>query len=252
MKTIRRMLQLCLCVFFAALLMAELILFSHTDMYVHVCRRWRSASAAAQVGEIVLFGRYEQDDDLSNGPEDIEWIVLDKRDGKLLLMTKSVLVKGLWVSSTWEESKARQILNQRFYYAAFLPDERNQILMTINYTEDTVGADEKRATEDKIFLLSKVEVERYLLNDESRVGYGTRYADDFGWYDWFDDRLWPFANLLKWSVQDYQDRWWLRTPGKAPGYIACVDENGEINADGESSTSGAGLRCALWLDCSGG
>lgn len=41
----------------------------------------------------VFFGKYEQDGDLSNGPEDIEWIVLDidKKNNEALLLSKYVI-----------------------------------------------------------------------------------------------------------------------------------------------------------------
>ena len=34
------------------------------------------------IGDILTFGRYEQDDNEENGPEEIEWIVLDAKDGR--------------------------------------------------------------------------------------------------------------------------------------------------------------------------
>ena len=43
------------------------------------------AEASLSVGDIVLFGRYEQDNDPADGPEEIEWIVLDIRDGSVKL-----------------------------------------------------------------------------------------------------------------------------------------------------------------------
>ena len=49
------------------------------------------AESFRTVGNIVAFGRYEQDNDLTNGPEPIEWIVLDVVDGektKALLLSK--------------------------------------------------------------------------------------------------------------------------------------------------------------------
>ena len=36
------------------------------------------------VGDVVFFGSYEQNNDLSDGKEDIEWCVLAKEDGKML------------------------------------------------------------------------------------------------------------------------------------------------------------------------
>ena len=38
-------------------------------------------------GDTVVFGRYEQDNNMENGPEPIEWIVLNVDDGKALLLT---------------------------------------------------------------------------------------------------------------------------------------------------------------------
>ena len=34
------------------------------------------------IGSIVTFGRCEQDGNEENGPEEIEWIVLDAKDGR--------------------------------------------------------------------------------------------------------------------------------------------------------------------------
>ena len=47
-------------------------------------------SAFQTINNIVTFGHYEQDNDLSNGPEEIEWIVLDfdEKDHKALLISR--------------------------------------------------------------------------------------------------------------------------------------------------------------------
>ena len=45
----------------------------------------------ASIGDYVTFGMYEQDNDKSNGAEAIEWQVLDKKDGKVLLLSKYAL-----------------------------------------------------------------------------------------------------------------------------------------------------------------
>ena len=43
------------------------------------------------IGDIVTFGTYEQDNDSSNGQESIEWQVVDISDGKALLVSRYVL-----------------------------------------------------------------------------------------------------------------------------------------------------------------
>lgn len=50
----------------------------------------------AKVGDTVRFGSYEQDNDVSNGTEAIEWFVLDKQDGKFLLLSKKALGAKLY------------------------------------------------------------------------------------------------------------------------------------------------------------
>ena len=42
------------------------------------------------IGEYVTFGSYEQDDDFDNGPEPIEWMVLDHQDGRTLLLARDM------------------------------------------------------------------------------------------------------------------------------------------------------------------
>ena len=45
------------------------------------------------VGDVLAFGHYEQDNNPDNGPEPIEWIVLDVQDGKALLLSRYGLVR---------------------------------------------------------------------------------------------------------------------------------------------------------------
>ena len=49
-------------------------------------------AADVKVGDYIKFGAYEQDNNTSNGKEDIEWLVLEVKDGKAAAdMTKCVL-----------------------------------------------------------------------------------------------------------------------------------------------------------------
>ena len=47
----------------------------------------------AEKYESIKFGKYEQDNSLDNGKEDIEWIVLEKNENKFLLISKYILDK---------------------------------------------------------------------------------------------------------------------------------------------------------------
>ena len=62
---------------------------------------------AAEKGDTVTFGRFEQDNTPGNGPEPIDWIVLDKVDSKLLLLSSVCLARKAYNAEsfapvTWE------------------------------------------------------------------------------------------------------------------------------------------------------
>ena len=42
-------------------------------------------------GDCVIFGHYEQDNNTSNGKEDIEWLVLEKEADRMLVISRYVL-----------------------------------------------------------------------------------------------------------------------------------------------------------------
>ena len=77
-------------------------------------------------GNIVSFGTYEQDNDISNGPEDIEWLVLTRENNRILVISKYVLDCNLkdspydnvniWGNAayTWEQNRFRAWLNDIF------------------------------------------------------------------------------------------------------------------------------------------
>lgn len=67
--------------------------------------------ADAAVGDIVTFGSYEQDNDLENGMEPVEWYVLDKEDGEATLMSVYLLdwqsYNEDFIDMTWEDCTLR-------------------------------------------------------------------------------------------------------------------------------------------------
>ena len=85
-------------------------------------------SEAVAVGENVTFGRYEQDNNSSNGTEGIEWTVLDVQGEKALLLSKYGLNCKTYYKSqspvTWETSDLRAWLNGEFYNKAFTAAEK--------------------------------------------------------------------------------------------------------------------------------
>ena len=78
------------------------------------------------VGDEFTLGTYEQDNNLDNGAEDIEWIVLEKTgDNEYLCISKYVLdaqffgKDNLEIRNRWSTSYLREWLNNSFYNTAF-------------------------------------------------------------------------------------------------------------------------------------
>ena len=67
----------------------------------------RDALTNASIGDIVVFGTYEQDGNRTNGSEWIEWLVLDKEEDRILVISKYGLSSQAYnasanpISSTW-------------------------------------------------------------------------------------------------------------------------------------------------------
>lgn len=122
-------------------------------------------SSSVETGVIIIFGGYEQDNDLSNGKEPIAWRVLAIVNGKALLLAEKILdcrpynTKDSGV--TWETCTLRAWLNNDFFNDAFNSGEKAKILATRVVNEnspeyyDTDGGND---TDDKVFLLSYSEV----------------------------------------------------------------------------------------------
>ena len=97
-------------------------------------------------GSEVTFGSYEQDDNLENGKEPVEWIIIDRNESSVMLISKKIIdVKAFnedRFNATWETSSLRKWLNGEFYNNAFNVYEKQTI------TETRVIPD-KKATKDE-------------------------------------------------------------------------------------------------------
>ncbi len=210
--------------------------------------------------DIIIFGNYEQDNDLDNGPEPIEWIVLDVQDGKALLLSRY----GLYAKSyntklaivTWETCTLRAWLNSDFLNQAFNAEEQSAILTTT--VDNSAGqcysgwsTDGGNNTQDKIFLLSYKEADRYLgvkywedddgNNTKSRVS-PTYYAIQNGaWVS--DSQRTSDSKPIGW--------WWLRSPGSPRNRAAIVIDDGSLHLNSVLSVHGV-VRPALWIDLNSG
>lgn len=92
-----------------------------------------------KVGSIIKFGHYEQDNNLQNGKEPIEWEVLAENNGSYLLISRYILdnqpYNDLYTDSNgnysggsaWEDSYLYDWLNTNFYSESFNKKEMKRI-----------------------------------------------------------------------------------------------------------------------------
>ena len=209
----------------------------------------KSSGGAYDVGDVITMGKFEQDNDLSNGPEDIEWIVLDsKSNGDTLVISKDALEglpynKIFQVTITWEECSLREWLNTDFYGEVFTDEEKAQILVSqvTNPKNDATGTEGGNDTEDKVFLLSLDEVNTYFDSDESRICHPSAYAKGKG------------LEAGEKTVMEGNCRWWLRSPGLTGSDAARIFEDGSVNEDGGGidRENNTGVRPVMWINEAG-
>lgn len=126
------------------------------------------------------FGRWPQN---GTKPEPLEWIILDDTGEEMLLLCKcGIATKGFvfdfydesyeYRKCLWEYSDLRRWLHEEFYSIAFDKYQKALILPTEIKTmcNDTESLD---VYENKVFLLSKEQVELYLTTPELRKGNRT-------------------------------------------------------------------------------
>lgn len=178
-----------------------------------------------RVGDTVELGKYP-----GESMDGLEWDVLDIVDGRaFMIASKSIDIRVFSVlanASKWADSGLRKWLNDEFLYAAFSDIERSAIA--------TVCSDEQDpAIQDKVFCLSKGEVEKYYPKDVLRRAKATEYA-----------------SAKREGACDAYVSWWLRTSGKYDdSFTMVVTEDGVLFKLGLlASCAGVGVRPAVWIN----
>ena len=181
-----------------------------------------------------VFGSYEQDGDLSNGPEPIEWLILDENDNGTLLLSRYVLDCVQYnpirkTEVTWETCSLRSWMNNDFYNAAF-DDEEKASINTVTISNPGGPYTDGNNTSDRIFALDVFEEREYFgyydpwwsqssfRGGLSPIAPPTLYAESRGVYTLTitNDDYWL-------SGEKYSAHWWLRSPGPTSfgSHMAC-------------------------------
>ncbi len=203
--------------------------------------------SAAAVGDTVFFGAYEQDNDELNGKEPVEWLVLEKEENRLLVVSRCVLdclpYNNKKEGTTWKNCSLRTWLNGDFLIEAFSKAEQAMIpIIRVSVDKNpNFSTDPGSNTEDNIFLLSITEAEIYFDSDKARQCELTAYAIARGAYT--RDEYKVDGKAAGW--------WWLRSPGANSYYAALVCGDGSVSTKGYTVNTGYdAVRPAMWIDLS--
>ena len=214
----------------------------YEERYIEIIR-------SAAVGDTFFLGTYEQDNDESNGPEKIEWIVLAKEDDRLLVLSKYALdfqqYNTRMMKITWDSCSLRKWLNDSFLNTAFREDEKANIPTVVVSADKNpdYSASPGIDTRDRVFLLSIPEFDEYYSSDAAIQCKPTAYAKSLGCLISEKGTCW----------------WWLRSPGGyASNYsywgggatyrASLVTTAGSVNTYGYTVSDYAAIRPAMWIE----
>ncbi len=174
----------------------------------------------AQKGDAVVFGSYEQNGDASDGAEKLEWIVLEKQDDKLLLISRYCIdalpFNNDRLPADWANSSLKSYLNNEFINNTFSEAEKANLLESEN---------------GKVFILSAQEAEDYYEYDAWRAGIATDYAAIKGA-----------------RVESGAAWWWLRDAGAIENTACYVHFDGTVQTKGFAVDYDAvGVRPVIWV-----
>ncbi len=218
------------------------------------CEQAIAARKAIQPGEYVTFGRFSQTAE-GNDETPIEWLVLEVQGNKALLLSRYGLdgkpYNTEYTGITWEKCTLRAWLNGTLLNKAFTAQEQAAIMTTMVDNSksqgywDTSGGNN---TEDKIFLLSYKEANKY---------FGVTPGDGNN----KKARTSPTAYALQagaWTSSNYQTAegnsagwWWLRSPGFRHDFAGSVSYDGSLNSPSVDDDD-AVVRPALWVNLDAG
>lgn len=192
------------------------------SLYEHYAAEMRKT---ADVGDYILFGAYEQDNNYRNSKEYIEWLVLDKKEDKILVISRYGLDcqwynEAILKPVTWYNCSLRKWLNESFLKTAFSSTERSAIS---GYRQDSV------------FLLSFGEVARYFNEENSRECKPTDYAISVGAYTESDSGI---------------GYWWVRGDECTTDHVGIFHDNSIILWDVDKMHTfyrNVCVRPAMWL-----
>lgn len=161
----------------------------------------------AKIGDTVKYGSYEQDGDVENGKEEMEWTVIDIKNNRLFLINnyciENIAYNDEFADITWEECSLREWLNSEFLNTAFTDEESAKIVATRLSNQKNPSFRVPKGgknTTDRVFVLSYYEAKFYLKSDDMIHVKATEYVKQ---------------KHAHFNAETGNAWWWLRTPGSA-------------------------------------
>lgn len=171
---------------------------------------------SSKVGDIVKYGRYEQNHFLY-GKEKVEWIVLEKTEDEIILISE----KGLSGCSYhqkhsqigWSESDIYKYLNEDMFNEMFSDNEKEHLIENID-------------TMEFVTLLTPDEAKVYFKDNVSRQIKLTDVAYKQG------VNINTYSKVNYWDEKEYRSSWWwLKGDETEKKYAPIVTVDGAIETD---------------------
>lgn len=193
---------------------------------------WQFTANWQVPGQILVFGQYEQDNNLHNGKEPVEWIVLRVDGTRALLISRYALdvrrFNEEWKKISWKDCGLRSWLNGVFYNECFTDRQKQAILRSnvqSNYVNTVVS------TEDYVFALSVSECEQYMSKYLRRC-LPTAYAQ---------------AQAA--AMKDGYCYWWLRDTTNRKNDANRVEPSGDtLEYGSNTNAAGVSVRPVIWIN----
>jgi hypothetical protein len=185
--------------------------------------------------------------------DEIDWLVLDAKDGKVLLLSEKVLEqrpynieeKGI----TWEQCTLRKYLNNEFYNN--LGTAKVAIATTNNQNNNNLWSSTNggNITQDKVFLLSLEEVDYYFGDSSDYISKRRKHWNGNSRGDgWCVFNSHNSSRVAK-DMNNKSCGWWLRSPGDGLLVATYVVNEGYVAVGGNRvHKSDGGVRPAIWLN----
>ena len=201
-----------------------------------------SSLTDAEVGQLVSFGHYEQDDDPSTTNEDILWIVVEKNGSELKLMSLYCLDSAPFMSNDdpvqWANSYVRQFLNGDFYNRAFSASEQAMIksVTVKNAPNPNHGTSSGEDTVDKVYLPSLEEImDYYDITTCVETAYDGLYAQATPYA--INNSISTERNGIWLEIAGSNNCWWwLRSSGGSDQNATEVGSGGYLSFNGADAT----------------